>query len=240
MQGILDRVAAQWHSDFHPKTTTEYLALRLAQKLGEAEAAPHYLALIGQHGEELALAAYRHASGCIGQPGDLPRKFHWALRHRDGDNTVSRSDRLLAIKVERRSVAFAFFVGTQLDYTQLHHLPSARNKAEASISGFVNSMIGRLKVKSAALEQLASKTANQRSIVSGLVEAALTSHDLPIAKVEKNTLLASYGNPTPKSRDEVRKTVCTIWPVLGPDVGILDAVALGLYVQTERLFGTDQ
>jgi hypothetical protein len=236
MQGILDRVAAQWHSDFHPQTTTEYLALRLAQKLGESEAAPHYLALIGQHGEERVVAAYRRASTGLHQTNGIARSFHAALGHANGDDTSFRPDRLLAIKVERRSVAIAFFIGTQLDYAQTHHLPSAWNKAGASVSGFVSSMVGHLKVRSAALEQLVLAHGNQRLIVNGIVETVLTGYGLPLATAEKTSLCASYGHPAPNSREEVRRTVHAIWPVLGPNVGILDAAALGLYIQTERLF----
>ena len=236
MLGILDRVAAQQHSAFHPQTIREFFSLCLAQKLGEPEAARHYLELADQHSEEGLLVAYRRAAACSGQPGSLARNFHSALKHGTGNGPQSRSDRLLAIKVERRSVAVAFLIGTQLDYTQIHHLPSARDKAGQSAFGFANSMISHLKVESAAFERLEPKHEIRRLFVGETVETALTSLGLPVWTADKKAVLSSFGHPAPHSRNEVRKAVSAIWPVLGSSVGILDAVALGLHVQTERLF----
>jgi len=242
MRGILDRVADQWHSNFQPQTTLEFLALRLAQKLGEPGAAKHYLGLIGQHGEARVLAAYRRATASAHQAGGLARGFHSALERVNANgngNGNGKTFRLLAIKVQRRSVAVAFFIGTQLDYTQIHHLPSAHDKAESSAFGFVNSMISHLKAESAALERLAPNHEVLRHVLSHIVEGVLVSHGLPVWTADKGTLLPCFGHPAPRSRAEVRKAICAIWPVLGPEAGILDAVALGLYIQTEGLFSLE-
>src|SRR5271157_4743921 len=170
MLGILDRVAAQNYLAFRPQTVREFFALRLAQKLGEPEAARHYLELADQHSEERLLVAYRRAVAHSGQPGDLARNLHAALKHGNGNGGQPQPGHLLAVKVERRSVAVALFIGAQLDYAQIHHLPSSNDKVGTSALGFINSMVSHLKVESAALERLAPKHEIQRFFVSEIVE----------------------------------------------------------------------
>lgn len=237
MQGILDRFLAQTKDKFHPQTIQDYFALHLALKLGDGPAARHYRQLLDQHSEEQLLAAYRKVMVAKTKPADPGRAFHVALNSSGAGN--SNGDyryRLLAVNVERRSVAAAFFVGTQLDYTQNHNLPANIEKAEASTIGFINRMCSHLKVECAVLQELDENCDNHRVSLSATVHAELSRRSLPIWMVDQNDLLASFGYPCPKSQREVRAAVTAIWPVLGPNQGILDAVALGLYVQTERLF----
>lgn len=155
MKGILDRVAAEWHSDFCPKTTAEYLALRVAQNLGEPAAARHYVLLIGQHGEEKVLAAYRQTLARGVSAGAQASHFHATLPQIKDDGRMS-DQILLAIKVERRSIAAAVFEGTHLDYTQVRQLPSNREKVNTSVIGFLNLMFSHFKIDAAALEQISA------------------------------------------------------------------------------------
>jgi hypothetical protein len=71
-----------------------------------------------------------------------------------------------------------------------------------------------------------------------MISAVLRDRVLPISEVPKINLIASFAHPEPKSRREMREVIQTIWPVLNADAGILDAVSLGLYLQTERLFAS--
>ncbi len=235
MKGILDRVAAQRHSHFHPQSAIEYVALRLAQKLGEPAAAQHYLMLIDQHSEERVLAAYRRAVGKTTEPGSLPREFHTALERTKTNGGMS-DQILMAIKVERRSVAVAIFNGTQLDYTQVRQLCTNLEKVDTSAVGFLNLMFSHFKIESVALEVLPPTAGEQRLAVNRIIEAALASRTLPVSQVEKQNLVSSFAHPAPSSRSDMRAIVRGIWPVLGSDEGIIDAVALGLYSQVERLF----
>jgi hypothetical protein len=52
-------------------------------------------------------------------------------------------------------------------------------------------------------------------------------------------VLASFGHPRPRFRNQVRQIISTIWPGVNGSFGsplIKDALALGLYCQVERLF----
>jgi len=239
MQSILDRVAAGAYSTFRPQTIRDFFALRLAQRLGDAPAARHYVQLTDERSEEQLLVAYRRMLAHPPHSGDLARAFHVALEHVNGQGVRLQSDRLLSAKVERRSVSVAVFIGTELDYTQTRQLSSTREKAEASAAGFINSMMNHFEVESAALERIVSTENIQRLGLSRMIGRTLREYALPVLEIEKRDLLAAFGHPAPRSRREMREVVLAIWPVLTDDGGILDAAALGLFIQTERLFACD-
>lgn len=236
MQGILDRFMAQASGKFQPQTIQEYFALHLALKVGDGPTVQHYRQLLDQYGEERLLATYRQVMAQEPKPADLGRAFHAALGLPSGNGKNGCRYRLLAVNVERRSVAAAFFIGTELDYAQNHNLPSHADKAESSAIGFLNLMLANLKVECAAMEELNASFDTQRMHLSAALHAEFQRRALPIWMVDGHELLASFGHPHPRSHVEVRTAVRAICPLLGPNEAILDAAALGLYVQTERLF----
>jgi hypothetical protein len=146
---------------------------------------------------------------------------------------------LAALKVERRLVAAAVFKDTNLDYTQLRQLSAKQSTAEASSLGFVHWVATALEIDSATLEKAPPKPATRRTHLSRMICRALQSSGIPVWRVSKLDLLAAFGEPPLKTRKELRERIVSIWPILDrPDRerGLLDAVALGLFVQTERLF----
>jgi hypothetical protein len=74
------------------------------------------------------------------------------------------------------------------------------------------------------------------------VMATLRDHALPVWEVSRRELLDAYGHPALRSRTELRQVVTSItWQMqaqAGSDSQILDAAALGLMVQIERIFPT--
>ena len=237
MPNILDRVAAQRYSDFRPQTVQEFFALQLARKLGDSVAVRHYQELVAEHSEESLLVAYRRALAATGQQqGSLARNFHTALNRVNGNGPSMDAIRLLAIKVERRTVSAAVFFGRQLEDTETRHLSSIRSKAEGSAASFIRWFTDNCDVESAAIERLPSDYEMQRSMLQRMIVAVLGDRMLPISVVPKIDMIASFAHPEPTSRREMREVSQAIWPVLNADAGILDAVSLGLYLQTERLF----
>ena len=62
---------------------------------------------------------------------------------------------------------------------------------------------------------------------------------LSIWEVPKVELFEAWAHPPLKSRKQLRSIVTTVWPLLagtGRNLFIQDALALGMYVQTERQF----
>lgn len=237
MTSILDKFD-QRSVGFEPKTTQDLFALRLAQKLGDTPAAGHYAALAVEHSEARLLTAYRRTIRNA-PDRDLGRRFHSELERASDNTSDMRSANLLAVRVERRSIAAAVFYGEQLEYTQVRHLPSAKEKASSSAVGFVNWLLETFPIESVALEALAGTEEIQRGVLTDVITETLRDRMLPIWQISKTQLFEACGYPALKSRKQVREVITAIWPVLTGTTGktfIQDAAALGLYVQTERLF----
>lgn len=83
MTSILDQVAktASW---FRPTTDQEFVALRLAQRLGEPQAAPHYVQLLSQHAEDRIVQAYQRALQANPAVTERARCFHACLAEKEG------------------------------------------------------------------------------------------------------------------------------------------------------------
>ena len=146
---------------------------------------------------------------------------------------------MAAFKVERRSIAVAVFVGRHLDYTQVRQLSSVAAKGEASAAGFVTWILSTFRLHSAALEKVAIGGTSRRAGVNEAVLETLRAAGVPVWEVPKDDLLAAYGAPALKTREDLRRCASGIWPILTNTqtcAGLLDAAALGLLVQTERLF----
>jgi hypothetical protein len=149
--------------------------------------------------------------------------------------------KLAAFRIERRSIAAAVFIGTQLDYAQVKQLSSDHQKAETTAAAFINWILDSFDLTSAAIETFENGETLLRAQLNRRLEENLRSNGASLFKVGKAELLSAFGQPPVKSRKEVRQIVTTIWPILEAkrESGIgtkLDAVALGLWVQTDRLF----
>jgi hypothetical protein len=147
--------------------------------------------------------------------------------------------RLAAIQVERRSLAAAIFVGDRLDYVQVRQLTSDHEQAEASAVGFANWIVAAFEVESAALEQFGPDSMTRRVQIRQAVLEALRQSGIPVWEIGKLELFDAFGVAPLKNRRELREVTSSLWPIFKnrrAEAAILDAVALGLYVQTDRRF----
>src|SRR5436190_9152261 len=110
---ILDQIARR-PSRFSPSSIQEFYAFCLARKLGEPLAAEHYLELLSRHSEEKLLAAFRRAVDGQQSKVNLARVFHLELANGHTNGKNGSTAKLLAIKVERRSIAVVIFAGEQI------------------------------------------------------------------------------------------------------------------------------
>jgi hypothetical protein len=241
MTAILDQFPSQSAvaTAFRPRTTSEYVAFRIAQKLGEPQAAAHYVSLTERHSIAQMLAAFRRATLGGAGPNSAAR-FHMDLASINGDsNGHNGKYHLVAIRVERREVAAAVFHGERLEFTELHQLSSDRDKAISSAVSFISWVIGEFPVDSVALEPVAGEKESQRMALHQALTQHARENALAVLPVSKSDLFAAFGYPALQSRKELRQTLSSLWPILagnGTKHLILDAVALGFYVQVERLF----
>lgn len=243
MTNILDRIARSpapfTHSAFRPQSARELFALRLASKLDDVAAVRHYVELVEQYSEEHLLVAYRRVF--VSTPvSSLARRFHVELERLNGRNGHEMaSKRLVAVRIERRAVAVAISEGTNLEHAQIRQLSSASDKAISSAAMFVERILERFPAESVAVEVIPDTKEFQRLQIYRAIMEVLTSLGATISHVTKHEVFEAFGYPRLKSRKQLRAVVGTIWPILGDYGGspyLRDAVALGLYVQTECLF----
>ena len=223
---------------FRPRTTSDLFALRLAQKLDDAPAAGHYVTVVDGHSESQVLCAYRRALR-LTENGDRGRRFHLELERIQPNGNQEPRVSLISIRVERRAVAATIFRGEHLEYADARQLSSARDKALSSAVGFINWMLSRFSVESAALESILNGHEIQRRAIHDSICTELRERMLPIWEVPKFALLEGCGYPALKSRLQLREIATSIWPIVGgthAKVFIQDSAMLGIHVQTERLF----
>jgi hypothetical protein len=150
---------------------------------------------------------------------------------------------LAAFKIERRRISVAVFVDDRLDFTDSRQLPSVFDKALESTSRYVDWVRRVFRIESAAVEPSGSEPKTWRSRFTTEIISQLRSIGVPVFEVDKSILLESFAHPPLRYRTELRRVVASIWPILaGKDknVGCTDAVALGLYVQVEKMFAEYQ
>jgi len=231
---ILEQIANTYNR-FRPLNSTDFFALCLAHKLGDFDSAAHYASLASQVGQDALLVAYTRAKKHVLGGENLPMRFHQELVHVKAA-FVESPGKLLSLRIERRTIAAAVFIGTRLDFTQARELSSVPAKAAASTAGFLGWLTQTVPCESAALE-LETRVEMRRGALNASAQRFLRDQGVSLWEIPKRDLLARFGLPPPVSRKELREIICSMWPVLDPDrKSILDATALGLYVQTERLF----
>jgi hypothetical protein len=241
MMRILDRMTVKRPlTCFRPTTARELLVLRLAQKLGEPAAVKHYAELARQYNDDTLLLAYRKTLNNGHPPHDLARAFHTELAALRRQDDRSHASCVLAIKVERRCIAVAVFIGTRLDFNDMRTLGAHPDKADSSAIGFLRWVIGSFDIESAALERMTNGNEIRRAVLNKTVLNVLRESSLPIWEVSKQDLFDAYGYPQLRSRMELRQAATGIlWSMFNtdtPNCQELDAASVGLYVQTERQF----
>jgi hypothetical protein len=237
MKSILDNFEMP-KSSFRPKTTTDLFALILALKLGDPKAVRHYAQLAIKNSQDQMIFAFKQAMR-TGETDDKGRRFHQELENVNSNISNGNGSRLIAIRVERRSIAAAIFSGERLEYCQVRQLPSDKDKVIGSAVRFIVWMTSQFSPDSAAIEAIPNGNEIQRRSLTVAIVKVMRERMLPIWEVAKRDLFWAYGCPPLRCRRELREVIADMWPVLlgtKSKTFIQDAVALGLYVQIERLF----
>jgi hypothetical protein len=235
MKSLLDQYIP---TAVRPGTARQLFALRLAQKLGDAVAARHYVGLSDSYSEGQLLSAYRRAVRENGH-GELGKRFHAELAQIRGNGHHDHPASLLAIRIERRTVAVAIFNGDHLEFADSRQLSSDNDKAVASAVGFIGWILARFTVESTALEAIVNGHEIQRRALRDAICATLRERMLSVWEIPKTVLFEAYGVPALKSRAELRRIATAVWPILAGTHAkpfMQDAAVLGLHVQIERLF----
>ncbi len=147
--------------------------------------------------------------------------------------------RLAAFSINRTSIACAIFSGVGLEFWQTKSLSTDTQAAYKDIANFIHETIEQCKITCTAIETLnASPTRDPRAALLRCAAVLLQARKIPVTEVSEQTLLGSYGYPPPESRARLRQIAGEMFPQLDDFLyseELLDAAALGLYVQTELL-----
>ena len=146
---------------------------------------------------------------------------------------------LASFKIERRRVSVAVFVDERLDYTASRQLSSLYAKALDSATRYVDWITRTFCIEGAALEKSQSAPSTWKSKFTKEIIRQLRETGVPIFEVRKEELLAAFGHPPLRYRTQLREVVSSMWPILATkdkSASLLDAAALGLYVQVEKTF----
>ena len=162
------------------------------------------------------------------------------LSPRAVEDHASSSRRLAAIRIERRAVAVALFSGEELDSQPLvRQLSSDGGKAIGSAARFVRRILEKRPFSAAALEVLPAGDDLQRTQLDRVIAEVLAeSSQISIWRVPKREVIAAFGHPPLRFRGQVREAIEHTFPESNGSFGghlIKDALALGLYCQTEYL-----
>ena len=144
---------------------------------------------------------------------------------------------LAAVSVHRRTAALGIFRKAHLEEMFTRQFPSDLSKAENAVLGFIRQALERNKVGLVAFELDANS--DRILLLRRAAMEAVRAEGIPIREVETESLNRTFAIPPLRNRDQLRKVTQSIWPQLdNRDFGraALDAVALGLCVQMERLF----
>jgi hypothetical protein len=131
--------------------------------------------------------------------------------------------KLLAIHIERRSVAVAVFSDTQLEHAEVRHLSSNQSVAEKTLVEFVKRKLAQFETDRVVLQALPIDATERARTMNAALVKSLRETAASIWHVPESVLFEAFGVPALTSRQQLR----TGRTVLG-------AAALGLHFQTEH------
>lgn len=241
MTDILKQFQTSLHSQFLPSSPDEYFALRLARGLGEPEAAQHYAILASQYTQQKLLCAYRQAISGEDSGKTPARIFHDYLAGIPfGGNSAIAQPRLMAVRIERRCIAVGMFAGTHLVGFRTRVLAADHGVAGTTAVSFLRSSLYENECRAIAIETVVGDI--RRSNLHEAVLEACRADGVSVWEISIKNVMDALSHPAPKTREAMRAQALRMWPLLElkrSEQCALDAFGLGLYVQTERLFGSD-
>jgi len=146
------------------------------------------------------------------------------------------NSKLIAIRIRRRSVAAAVFLGRQLEYIEMLHLCNEPEIVTDSVRRFLAKIIESFRPADAALGASRAPQGERVKALTRMTEEILSTAGIPVWKVDDKSLLESFAMPRLRNKQQLRPIVQSFWPHLGNrQLAAYEAAALGLHVQVDRL-----
>lgn len=142
-----------------------------------------------------------------------------------------------AFGIARDAIALAVFSGQELECWKIRTLPNNEEKARGSAQAFVRWATSTFEFRAVGLES-GSLGSRRKELLREEICSVLREQGVPILGASQEQLYTAFRHPPLKKRGEMRRIVSTILPQLQAyrsDLPLLDAAALGLYLETEHL-----
>ena len=146
---------------------------------------------------------------------------------------------LAAFRVTRSRIGLAVFANEKVEFARCLNLPFTSHQAAInSLRNLLGWVLEQFSEPVLAVER--TRGSPDINALADEISRLAQEHNLPLVSVQSSDLFGAYSVPVLKSRDQLRTAAGTIWPglVLLKRKEILDAAALGLYVQTHHLLGS--
>jgi hypothetical protein len=147
-------------------------------------------------------------------------------------------EKLAAVRIGRRTVAIAVFIGTHLEHSEVVRLGSDLNGALRRVPAIVQRVLDQFGVTTVALESLTGESERRTNKLQNALVQQLRNLAIAVWPINFEELCRHCSLPPVRTRHALRQIAENLFPVLGGNSrGKLgcDAALLGLYVQTERL-----
>jgi hypothetical protein len=147
--------------------------------------------------------------------------------------------KLAAFKIDRRRISVAVFVGERLEFTDSRQLSVTVSKALENAQAYVDWIIRNFAADSAAFESSTLRRGTWKSRFAPEMLKQFRTTGIPLFEANLAPILTAFAHPPLRHRSDLRDVICSMWPVISrtdTDVFRLDAAALGLYIQIERMF----
>jgi hypothetical protein len=147
-------------------------------------------------------------------------------------------EKLAAVRIGRRTVAVAVFVGTHLEHSEVVRLSSDLGAALQRVPAIVQRILDQFEVATVAIESPLPNSERRAAKFQEALVAQMRNIAVAIWPVTFADLCQHSSFPPVKTRHALRQIASKIWPVLGDGLrGKLgcDTALLGLHVQVERV-----
>jgi len=149
---------------------------------------------------------------------------------------MSPNECLAAFAISRRSIVLSIWHGLDLIHNRRLALHSSQETSERSISELFNRSLQEFQFTTAAVEH--HNDSSRASLLGDHIRRLSRESAVSVYEIPRKTLQQEFWMTPFQNRQQLRDAVLNIWPVLSDrHLGRIacDAVAIGLFVQTQRV-----
>lgn len=144
---------------------------------------------------------------------------------------------LLALRINRRAIAAAVLADEALTLAEGRHLSSRSDRTVVAAAKYLSWLLDITKPDALVVDAPPRIDGKTTGRVLQNLQTLASERGIPLLPVSKPEILAAYGHPGLRDREELRETVRTFWPELANIRGkvepfVADAAAAALYADT--------